>query len=146
MSRPLRLLMVEDSEDDARLLLRELDRGGYRVSFERVQTGHAMRSALQNGPWDMIISDCGMPQFNAMTALSIARTESSDIPFIVLSGTLDEDDAVEVLRAGANDFLTKQRMTRLLPAVERELREKALRDEGKESQQRVKVTEERFRT
>jgi PAS domain S-box-containing protein len=145
-ARTLRLLMVEDSEDDARLLLRELDRGGYMVSFERVQTGPAMRAALQRDTWDMIISDCGMPQFNAMTALSIARSEGSDIPFIVLSGTLDEDDAVELLRGGANDFLTKQRMTRLLPAVERELREKTLRDEGKQSQQRVKVTEERFRT
>ena len=93
-ARSLRLLMVDDSEDDARLLLRELDRGGYEVSFERVQTGAALRAALQRDTWDMIISDCGMPQFNAMTALSIARSEGSDIPFIVLSGTLDEDDAV----------------------------------------------------
>jgi PAS domain S-box-containing protein len=146
MSRDLRLLMVEDSEADAHLLLRELRRGGYQVSFERVETGPALRAALQRGPWDMIISDCGMPGFNAMTALTIARGEGSDIPFIVLSGTLDEEDAVEVLRAGANDFLTKQRIARLLPAVERELREKAVRDEGKNSQQRVKVTEERFRT
>jgi PAS domain S-box-containing protein len=146
MSRDLRLLMVEDSEADASLLVRELKRGGYRVSFERVQTAPALRAALKNGAWDLIVSDCGMPAFNALTALSIARAEGSDIPFIVLSGTLDEDDAVEVLRAGANDFLTKQRMTRLLPAVERELREKALRDESKQSQQRIKVTEERFRT
>jgi PAS domain S-box-containing protein len=146
MTRDLRLLMVEDSEADAHLLVRELRRGGYDVSFERVQTGPALRDALRRAPWDMVISDCGMPGFNAMTALTITRSEVTDIPFIVLSGTLDEEDAVEVLRAGANDFLTKQRIARLLPAVERELREKAVRDESKQSQKRIKVTEERFRT
>jgi PAS domain S-box-containing protein len=146
MTRDLRLLMVEDSEADAHLLVRELRRGGYDVSFERVQTGPALRAALKHGGWDIVISDCGMPGFNAMTALSITRAEAADLPFIVLSGTLDEDDAVEVLRAGASDFLTKQRIARLIPAVDRELREKAMRDEGRQSQQRIRVTEERFRT
>jgi PAS domain S-box-containing protein len=146
MNRDLRLLVVEDSETDASLVVRELQRGGYEVSFERVETASAMRAAMKHDAWDLIISDCGMPSFNALTALSIARTGGSDVPFIVLSGTLDEDDAVEVLRAGANDFLTKQRMVRLLPAVERELRERAVREEGRQSQRRIKVTEERFRT
>ncbi len=142
----LRLLLVEDSEADAALLLRELRRGGYAVTFERVESAGGMRAALSRGSWDIIISDCGMPSFNALTAVRMVREAGSDIPFIVLSGTLDEEDAVEVLRAGANDFLTKAKMARLLPAVERELREKVGRDEGRRSQSRIKVTEERFRT
>ncbi len=145
-SSSLRLLLVEDSEADAELLLRELRRGGYAVSFERVESAAGMRKALSRGSWDIVISDCGMPSFNALMAVKIAREGGSDIPFIVLSGTLDEEDAVEVLRAGANDFLTKSKMARLLPAVERELREKVGRDEARRSQSRIKVTEERFRT
>ncbi|HLK36643.1 MAG TPA: EAL domain-containing protein [Polyangiaceae bacterium] len=144
MNRPLRLLMVEDSDADADLLVRELQKGGYVVSPERVQTEASLRAALAKDEWDLIISDCAMPAFGAAAALETVRGSGHDTPFIVLSGTLDEEAAVGLLRAGANDFLTKNRIKRLVPAVDRELRDRAVRDESRASQDRIRIVDDRL--
>jgi len=143
--RPLRLLFVEDSEADAELLLRELGRGGYAVASERVEDAVGLKSALARGPWDLVVSDCSMPGFSAASALALVKKSGVDVPFVVVSGTLDEDAAVELLRAGASDFFVKGKLARLLPAVERELQEKRTREAERRSEARVKVSEERFR-
>jgi PAS domain S-box-containing protein len=129
VNKPLRLLVVEDSEDDAALLLRELARRGWDVDHERVETADAMREALARRPWDLIISDFSMPTFSAMAALAVLRETALDLPFIVASGTIGEESAVEALKAGAGDFLVKGKFSRLGPAIERELREAAARRE-----------------
>ena len=121
MSRLLRLLVVEDREDDAELLLLELGRGGFDVDYERVQTARAMADALQRRAWDLIISDYSMPGFGALQALAVLRESGVELPFVVVSGTIGEESAVEALRNGARDFIVKGKLARLLPAVEREL-------------------------
>jgi PAS domain S-box-containing protein len=129
MKQPLRVLLVEDSDDDAQLVLRELDRGGYQVTAQRVDTAEAMAAALRDSTWDMVISDFTMPSFSAIAALRVFRKSGLDAPFIVVSGTIGEESAVEALKAGAHDFLVKGRFARLVPAIERELREVRIRAE-----------------
>ena len=119
---PLRLLLVEDSDDDAELVLRELKRSGFDVSVCRVQTAEALAAALRD-PRDLVLCDYTMPMLDAPTALEVVRKSGVDVPFIVVSGTVGEDTAVEVMRAGANDYLLKGSLTRLGPAVRRELRD-----------------------
>src|SRR5690349_1080271 len=101
----LRLLLLEDSEDDERLVLRELVRGGYIIAHERVETADAMADALRRRTWDLVLSDYSMPSFGALEALAVLRGSGVDIPFIVVSGTISEELAVEVLKAGAHDFV-----------------------------------------
>src|SRR4029079_16533640 len=131
VSRPLNVLIVEDSEDDAKLLVRELHRGEYKVSFERVQTATAMSKALANKNWDIVICDYSMPDFSGMDALKLLRETGSDVPFIFLSGTIGEDTAVAALKMGAQDYLMKDNFKRLLPAIQRELDEATRRRERK---------------
>jgi len=126
----LRLLIIEDSEDDARLIVRDLQRGGYAPSYERVDTDAAVRAALTRGPWDVIISDFNMPTFSGTDALKLLREHDQDTPFIFVSGTIGEDVAVEAMRAGAQDYVTKDNLRRLVPAIERELRDAAVRRAG----------------
>lgn len=133
MSTRLRVLIVEDQEDDATLLLRELKRGGYDVTFERVDTSAAMRSALANHTWDVIVSDYSMPTFDAPSALSVLHEFGLDLPFIISSGTVGEETAVAALRAGAHDFFVKGNLTRLIPAIEREMREAQIRSERRQA-------------
>jgi PAS domain S-box-containing protein len=114
--------MVEDSEPDTLLVVRELQHGGFQPAFERVETATAMRSALENHPWDLIISDYSMPEFGGPAALAIARELALDTPFIMVSGVLGEELAVEIMKAGAHDYVMKNNLTRLAPAVSRELR------------------------
>ncbi len=121
MTKPLRALIVEDSEDDAALLLRELRRGGYEPTHARVETAETMRAELSGHPWDIVLSDFSMPQFDAFDALALLRSTGLDLPFIIVSGTIGEDRAVAAMRAGANDYVLKGNLTRLVPAVEREL-------------------------
>jgi signal transduction histidine kinase/DNA-binding NarL/FixJ family response regulator len=121
--KELRLLLLEDREDDEILVLRELARGGYRVVHERVDTPVAMAEALQRSTWDLLLSDYSMPSFGAVQALELLHASGLDIPFIVVSGTISEELAVEVLKAGAHDFVGKHKLARLLPAIERELRD-----------------------
>jgi PAS domain S-box-containing protein len=131
MSTSLRALIVEDSENDALLVLRELRRGGYDVTWERVETAETMRAALDRQPWDIVISDYKMPHFTGLEALNLLRAGGVDLPFILVSGTVGEDMAVQAMKAGANDYLMKGKLGRLVPAVERELRDAAGRREHK---------------
>jgi DNA-binding NtrC family response regulator len=117
MSKPLSALIVEDNEQDATLLVRELRRGGYDLSFDRVETPDAMCAALDKRTWDIVLSDYSMPRFSAPAALALVRERNLDLPFIIISGTIGEDTAVESLRAGAHDFIVKGSLARLLPAI-----------------------------
>lgn len=125
----LKVLVVDDSPEDAELLVRELKKSGIPVEHLRVQTPGAMREALQAQDWDVILADYSLPQFDALSALEILHQSDGDIPFIVLSGAVGEDVAVSVMKAGAHDFLTKDRLNRLIPAVEREIGEAESRRE-----------------
>jgi len=127
MDNHLRVLIIEDSEDDAALLVRELRRGGYEPAHERVETADDLTAALDRQDWDIIIADYSMPRFNGITALKLVRARGLDVPFIFVSGTIGEDTAVEAMRNGANDYIMKGNMKRLMPAINRELREAGVR-------------------
>lgn len=129
----LRVLLAEDSVTDAKLVVLELQRGGYDVAVHRVETAQSMASALADETWDIVISDWSMPSFGALEALMTLKESGLDIPFIIVSGTIGEEIAVAAMRAGAQDFLLKDRLARLVPAIERELRER----EGRESERRA---------
>ncbi len=131
MGRPLRVLFVEDQETDVELLVLELRRGGYDVTRERVDTPEGFAAALERQEWDIVLCDYRMPHFSAPAALAMVKEKDVNLPFIVVSGTIGEEAIVETLRAGAHDFMTKNRLSRLLPAIERELREAAMRAERK---------------
>jgi signal transduction histidine kinase len=140
MAVPLRVLIVEDSEDDSELLLRELRRGGFDPVFERVETRHAMATALEQ-PWDVVISDWHMPHFSAGQALALLQGLKLDLPFIIVSGTVGEEAAVAALHTGAHDFMAKGRLSRLIPAIEREMREAAMRAERQLIEQQLRRTQ-----
>src|SRR5881628_2728346 len=123
MSKPLRVLIVEDSEDDAVLLLRELQQGGYAPAFERVDTPEAMSAALDQQKWELVLADWSMPRFSGLTALDLLKDKGLDVPFIIVSGVIGEETAVVAMKAGAHDYLMKNNLKRLCPAIERELRE-----------------------
>lgn len=151
LRKPLRLLLIEDSEDDALLLLRELRRGGYEPVHERVDTPEDMRRALveadkRGEPWEIVVSDYFMPRFRAPDALALLRDLGYDTPFIVVSGKVGEEIAVEAMRAGAHDYITKENLARLNPAIERELREAVVRRESREAQKKLREAEVRYRT
>lgn len=137
----LQALVVEDSPDDAELLLMALARAGYVVSSERVQTGPDMEAALASREWDIIFSDWGMPQFSALDALEIAKRLEPDVPFIIVSGTIGEDIAVEALRGGAQDFFVKDKLTLLGPAVERGLRDAEARRDRMQMREQLFVAD-----
>ena len=139
MTKPLNILIVEDSEDDCLLLLRELRHAGYDPAHERVETPEAMRSALANRKWDIIISDYILPKFSGLAALTLLQERGLDLPFIIVSGNIGEDTAVGAMRAGANDYILKGNLKRLVPAVERELRDAVVRRDRK------RIEEERNR-
>ncbi len=132
MSTPLRVLIVEDSQDDARLLLRALRSGSYDPLHERVDTAEEMQIALDRQEWDLVLSDFSMPTFNALQALHLLQENGLDLPFLIVSGSIGEDIAVAAMKAGAHDYIMKDNLTRLLPAVERELREAQGRRERKQ--------------
>jgi len=123
MGTPLQALIVEDSEDDALLLVRELQRGGYDPAWERVETAAALQAALDRQAWDLILSDYNLPGFGGLPALALVRERDLDLPFILVSGAIGEETAVEAMRAGAHDYLMKANLPRLVPAIQRELRE-----------------------
>lgn len=120
---PLSILIVEDSVDDTELLLNELRRGGYEPTYARVEVAEAMREELTKHHWDIVISDFSMPKFDAFAALELLHSAQQDIPFIIVSGTIGEDRAVKAMKLGAHDYILKATLKRLVPAVERELRE-----------------------
>jgi PAS domain S-box-containing protein len=135
----LRVLIVEDSADDAELILREIQKGGYTVVSERVETKEAMEAALQHNHWDVVLSDYSMPRFSAMAALATLKESGQDIPFLVVSGTIGEETAVAALKAGAHDFLVKDKLARLIPAIERELREAEIRRSHRAAETRYQL-------
>ena len=139
--RPLRALIVEDSDDDEALVLRELRRGGYEVSHERVDTEAAMTAALARDTWDVILSDYAMPQFSGLDALAFLRKTSLDVPFIIVSGTVGEEAAVSAMRSGAHDYVFKGSLGRLCPAIDRELRDAAVRAERRRMQQQLLIAD-----
>ncbi len=143
---PLKVLLVEDSEDDALLLLRELRRGGYDPAYERVDTAGAMEAVLEEQDWDIVISDHSMPAFNSSAALALLRRKGFvDTPFIIVSGRIGEDVAVAAMKAGAQDYIMKDNLARLNTAIERELREAEGRRERRRAEEELKVSETRFR-
>jgi putative nucleotidyltransferase with HDIG domain len=146
MSQHLRILVVEDSEDDAQLLLRELKRGGLDLESERVETAGAFLEALKDQKWDLVISDFSLPQFSAPQALELLQTSGLDIPFIIVSGTIGEETAVSALKAGAHDFLVKGNMPRLIPAIQRELKDAETRHKRREADQALQESNARFRS
>ncbi len=137
MSKPLRALIVEDSVDDTDLLVRELRHGGYEPTYARVETSEAMSTALATRAWDIVFSDFTMPQFNAFDALALLRSTGLDLPFIIVSGTIGEDRAVIAMKAGAHDYILKGNLKRLVPAVERELREAHVRHERRQAEETI---------
>jgi len=138
MSKPLRVLIVDDSEDDGLLLLRRLRGAGFEPEFERVQTSESMIAALATRAWDIIISDYSMPHFTGLEALGVLKRSGLDLPFILVSGTIGEDLAVEAMKAGANDYVMKSNLQRLTTAIERELREVEVRKERNQAQEWLK--------
>lgn len=144
MSTALRVLLVEDSEQDARLILRELKRGGYDPSHERVHTPEAMAEALSRQAHDVVLCDHSMPRFDSLAALRMITERGLDLPFIIVSGSIGESIVAEVMRAGANDYVLKSEMRRLAPAIERSRRDVAERGERRRAEIALKESEERF--
>ena len=142
---PLRVLIVEDSPDDTTLLVRILRKGGFEPSFERVETEDSMRSALLEKPWDIILSDYRMPTFDGLRALAVLKESGLDIPLIIVSGTIGEEIAVEAMKAGACDYVMKDNLTRLIPAIERELKEAVSRENKRKGERNLQESEDRYR-
>ena len=142
----IRLLLIEDDPGDAELIARELGRGGRQLVVERVDTAEGLAAALARGAWDLVIADHSLPGFSGAQALSAVRQLDPDIPFIVVSGTIGEDAAVDVVQAGANDYVMKGRLQRLGPAVDRELREAVDRRQRRLAENALRDSEVRMRT
>ncbi len=139
MKKPIRILAVEDSGDDALLIMKQLEMGGYDPFFERVERAEAMSAALDQKPWDIIISDYTMPHFSGIDALRLLKQKGLDIPFIVVTGTIGEATAVAVMKAGAHDYIIKGNLARLVPSVEREIKEAKMRMELRRTERRLVV-------
>jgi two-component system, cell cycle sensor histidine kinase and response regulator CckA len=145
VTEPLHVLLVEDSPDDAQLILRELQRTGRIIDFERVDDAVAMLAALEKRSWDVILSDWSMPTFSGPAALAILKEKKLDVPFIIVSGTIGEEMAAEAMRAGARDFVLKDKLGRLTPAVEREVSEGKERTARRQAEDALRESEGRFR-
>jgi len=141
----LHVLIIEDSESDSDLVIRRLKKAGYTIYHERIETAEEMKAALDMLVWDIIVADYKLPQFNAPAALLLLQKSGLDIPFIVVSGTIGEETAVEVMKAGAHDYLMKDKLTRLAPAVKRELAEALVRRERQQAEEKLRESEERYR-
>lgn len=140
MGKPLQVLLVEDSPDDAELLELELLRGGFDPSIQRVETGDEMRRALaSSAKWDVVLSDYHLPTFSAEASLATLQESGRDLPFIIMSGVVRAEDAVTLLKRGAHDFLDKASLARLVPAIEREIRDAHERAQRRQAEERVRV-------
>src|SRR2546428_11177281 len=146
MGVPLRLLLVEDSENDALLLVRDLTRAGFELVVERVETAHAMQAALDRQPWDIVLGDYSMPQFGGAGALGLLGGRGADVPFIIVSGTIGEERAGAAMKAGASDYVPKDKLKRLVPVIERELREAAGRRERRRAEAALREAEAGYST
>lgn len=137
MNLPLRVLIIEDSEDDCFFLVRALKKE-YEIVHERVDTEDGLRTALERESWDIVLSDYFMPQFDALAALAILQELNLDLPFIIVSGRIGEIEAVKAMKAGAHDYIMKGDFTRLMPAIRRELREAAIREERRQADRKLR--------
>ena len=152
-NKSLRVLMVEDSEDDALLVIRALKKGGYDPVYERVETAAAMKKALKGKQWDIILCDYKMPKFSGPSAIAALKETNIDIPFIIVSGVMNEDEAVECMRLGANDYIMKGNLSRLCPAIDRELKELKVKNKQKQAEsprrdalEELRRSEEKYRS
>jgi len=143
--KSLRVLIVEDSEDDALLLIRELKKGGFNPVYERVAGAAAMKKAIQEKKWDIILCDYMMPGFNAPSAIYLLKEANVDIPLIVVSGTVGEETAIECMRFGAKDYIMKPHLSRLCPAVSRALEEAEIKKKHKQAEDLLNASEVRYR-
>ncbi len=139
MSTPLRVLVIEDSLRDFDLILRELKQAGYSPSAQRIETPEQMKQALEREEWDIVLSDHSLPRFNASASLQLLQAAGRDVPFIIVSGEIGEERAVDLMKAGATDYVSKHNLGRLIPVVERELRELAGRQERKRVERELAV-------
>src|ERR1700742_116945 len=134
MPQRLNILLVEDSAADAELVVRELQRGGAEPVVQRVETASAFNTALAADGWDLIIADYHLPAFGALEALQLLQERGDDLPFIIVSGAIGEEVAVAAMKSGAHDYILKNSLARLVPAVERELRDVRVRRERREAE------------
>ena len=146
MKKKLRIMIIEDSENDSLLIIRKIKTAGYEIEYERIETENEMKKALREKEWDLILSDFKLPKFSGIDALKILNETGIDIPFIIISGTIGEDVAVGCMKAGANDYIMKNNMKRLMPAVERELRDAKIRVKHREAEEALAISEESYRT
>ncbi|MBL3601723.1 MAG: EAL domain-containing protein [gamma proteobacterium endosymbiont of Lamellibrachia anaximandri] len=138
MSDEIRVLIIEDSEDDALLLVRELTKGGYRPVYQRVDTPASTQSALSDMTWDLVITDHNMPQYSSSDAIDLVKNQQPDVPVIIVSGSIGEAVAVEAMKAGAQDYLMKDNLTRLVPAIEREMRDAVTRRAHRHAEEEIR--------
>jgi len=146
VNRSISLLVVEDSEDDARMVVKVLQRAGFKVEYEIAGTPAATQAAMARKPWDAVISDYNMPDFNGLDALAIVRATAPDVPFILISGSVGEEIAVDALKAGVGDYVLKRNLKRLPLVLERELREATTRAKNRQIQRHLVESERRLRT
>jgi PAS domain S-box-containing protein len=146
MKIPLHVLMIEDDENDVILLKRYLQKSGFEVTAHCVETREAMKKALSEEKWDIVISDFRLPNFNGSEALKQLKDSELDIPFIIVSGAIGEESAVEAMRIGAHDYVMKDNLARLGPVIERELREVTVRNEHRLAEKALRESENRYRT
>ncbi len=142
--KDIRVLNIDQSDDDSMLLLREFEKGNYRLDLKRVETAEAFHRELEGGEWDLIISDYAVRNFTSIEALDILRESGRDIPFIIISGKIDQDNLIRAMRKGANDFLAKDDLPRLLPVVTRELNEATNRREKRATEKALAESEARL--
>ncbi|MFH1196122.1 MAG: PAS domain S-box protein [bacterium] len=145
MKKEIKLLIIEDNEDDVLLLLRYLKKEGYQYSHQRVETPEHLEEALNKERWDIVISDYSLPKFGGREALELFKAKKIDIPFILVSGTVGEDIAVEMMKSGAHDYIMKTQLKRLVPAIERELKEVEIRRDRKNALEALSASEEQYR-
>ena len=143
--QPLRALLVEDNEDDSLLVIRELKKGGYNLVYERVETAAEMKKALNEKTWDIILCDYKLPKFSAPKAIELLKETGTDIPLIVISGTIGEETAIDCMKAGARDFFMKGKLSRLAAAIEREIKEAGKRQRQKDAEEALLASEEKYR-
>ncbi len=144
MQKKLKLLLIEDSLDDTKLLIRQIEKSGYELEYTRVETEKQLKGALECEKWDFVISDYSLPNFTGLSAINIIKQLGVDIPIIIVSGAIGEDIAVEAMKAGAHDYIMKDNLARLSPAIERELREVQIREERRQAVNSLRESEQKY--
>ncbi|NJO03257.1 MAG: response regulator [Bacteroidia bacterium] len=144
-NQPICILLVEDSEDDALLISREFKRSGLKYIMDRVETEETLLSKLANQDWDIVISDYNLPRFGGLMALQLVKQQDEDLPFILVSGKIGEELAVEIMKAGADDYIMKDNMTRLAPAVLRAINDAVIKHKHRAAEKKIRENEAHLR-